>query len=309
MPYLSRPKCSRCQCSVQLFYDVVDPKAAVYPSVRSTLAPLLSKDENSNRTSSAKGNDSDRPTTVVLSHGFGSGSELWKDQVPALVQAGFRVVSWDMCGHAKSSSPESECCYSKQHQIDDLSRVMEATGCHASGQKPILCGHSMGGYDTMLYYFAHPEKVAAMVLYGTGPGFASDKSRLKWNATAEKMAAAYDRKGLGALRGSDTRKGHRSAVGLALSCRRVFAQHEDDPLYKSFGKDGPLTTARNLNTVAVPVSIIIGERDKGFLRASKIMHERMPNATLSILTGVGHLACEKDPQQFNKVRTHQLVSF
>ena len=50
-------------------------------------------------------------------------------------------------------------------------------------------------------------------------------------------------------------KGHRSARGLALSCRGSFAQREDDKLFMSFS-EGPLVAAKRLKHIAVPVGII-----------------------------------------------------
>ena len=92
-------------------------------------------------------------------------------------------------------------------------------------------------------------------------------------------------------------------AGLALSCRHVFAQHTTDALYRSesFQPDGPLTTARQLDSIAVPVSVVVGERDRGFKRASEFMQQKIPGAVLREVAGAGHMACEKDPEQFNKV--------
>ena len=50
---------------------------------------------------------------VIFSHGFGSGSKLWRFQVPALVEAGYRPIIWDMRAHAKSEGPEDLSKYSK----------------------------------------------------------------------------------------------------------------------------------------------------------------------------------------------------
>ena len=44
--------------------------------------------------------------------------------------------------------------------------MLDASGCTDTGA--ILCGHSMGGFDNMLFYFIFPEYVNAFVLYATG---------------------------------------------------------------------------------------------------------------------------------------------
>ena len=42
---------------------------------------------------------------VVLIHGWPLNSDSWLDQVPALTQAGYRVVRYDAAGSAAATSP------------------------------------------------------------------------------------------------------------------------------------------------------------------------------------------------------------
>ncbi len=48
----------------------------------------------------------DGPELVVLTHGFGATAETWRHQVPALVDAGYRVLTWDLRAHGRSGSPD-----------------------------------------------------------------------------------------------------------------------------------------------------------------------------------------------------------
>lgn len=255
----------------------------------------------------------DASVTVFFVHGFASGSSLWDAQVPAMSARGYRSVTYDMRGHAASESPPPNSgfnpnCYSKWSQIMDMKAVLAAAGVvgfHAK-TKPaaqeqntlIMVGHSMGGMDTMLFALQFPRIPDALVLYGTGPGFRSDKGRLGWNKTAEKIAAKYDRIGLDALVGSDKDKGHTSAEGLAASCRGNFAQRDDDPLAMQLG--GPLFLAREgLGKIVQPCLILIGQHDKGFGRASNMMAGELPVAHLTRIPNAGHLMCEKNVDAFN----------
>ena len=61
--------------------------------------------------------------TSDFSHGFGSGSKLWRFQVPALKEAGYRPIIWDMRAHAKSEGPDDLTKYSKMTQVNDLKAV------------------------------------------------------------------------------------------------------------------------------------------------------------------------------------------
>lgn len=236
--------------------------------------------------------------TVVFTHGFCSGSDLWKAQVKDLRSSGrYRAAVWDMRGHAKSGCPEDPAAYSKMEQMHDTLSVLLA--CGVSPEMPaILVGHSMGGYDNMLFYFKFPEYVRALVLYGTGPGFAKDAGRQGWNKTAEKLALGFDEQGLEALKGSDKTKGHANAKGLALVARGNFAQRDDDELFQELA-DGPLHCAKHLADIHVPARVIVGERDKAFTASSEMLAKKLPRATLVKVPGSGHMCAETNPDKFN----------
>merc|ERR1719336_2470400 len=119
----------------------------------------------------------------------------------------FRIIRWDMRGHAQSESPDDAAQYSKQHQVDDMAAVLDACGV----QQAVFLGHSMGAYDNMLFYHSSPEyakRMKALIIFGSGPGFAKASAREAWNKNADKLANNYAEKGLDALMGSDREKGH-----------------------------------------------------------------------------------------------------
>ena len=256
---------------------------------------------------------------LFLSHGFGSSSKLWDAQLPELVKAGYRCILWDMRGHAQSDAPPANSTtspntYSKWSQIHDMKAVLAACRVlplHARtnvGVPFIMMAHSMGGMDQLLFAMKWPNAASGMVLYGTGPGFKSDKGRVGWNKQASKIATTYATKGLEALVGSDKTKGHRSVEGLIAACLGNYTQREDDPLALEFASSGgPLALARNLKSIRQPTAVLIGQYDKVFGRASDMMAKTLPRATLYTVNGGGHMACEKTPKEFNDVLLRALV--
>lgn len=50
-------------------------------------------------------------TPVLLLHGFPDSSYLWRNQIPALWKAGFRVVAPDLRGFGESDKPEGADAY------------------------------------------------------------------------------------------------------------------------------------------------------------------------------------------------------
>ena len=61
---------------------------------------------------------------VILAHGFPETSYSWRHQVPALADAGYRVVAPDGRGYGRSSRPEAVEDYDIEHLNDDLLGVL-----------------------------------------------------------------------------------------------------------------------------------------------------------------------------------------
>lgn len=77
---------------------------------------------------------------VLLVHGFPDDHSVWRHQVPALVQAGCRVVVPDMRGCGESSMPRRVSDYRLAYQIEDLQTVITALGL----DEVHLVGHDLG---------------------------------------------------------------------------------------------------------------------------------------------------------------------
>lgn len=235
---------------------------------------------------------------VFMTHGFASGSKMWDGQMA--LRSKFRIIRWDMRGHALSQSPDDETKYSKQNQVDDMAAVLDACGV----QQAVFLGHSMGAYDNILFYLSSPEyarRMKAFIIFGSGPGFSKAKAREGWNKNADKLSAGYAEKGLDALVGSDRSKGHTAdgaRIGLAHAAKNVFGQRDSDPLYARL-PDGASVAATHLHELRLPVLIIIGERDKQFRASSEMMKAKIPSSEMVLVGDAGHMANEQQPEKFN----------
>jgi pimeloyl-ACP methyl ester carboxylesterase len=83
---------------------------------------------------------------VVLIHGWPLSKEMWEYQVPALVNAGFRVITYDRRGFGRSSKPWSG--YDYDSLTDDLKAVID----QLSLTDVTLVGFSMGGGEVARYF-------------------------------------------------------------------------------------------------------------------------------------------------------------
>jgi pimeloyl-ACP methyl ester carboxylesterase len=84
---------------------------------------------------------------VVLIHGHPLSGTSWEKQVPALLNAGYRVITYDRRGFGKSSQPTSG--YNYNTFAEDLNKLIT----HLKLQDFTLVGFSMGGGGEVARYF------------------------------------------------------------------------------------------------------------------------------------------------------------
>ena len=63
---------------------------------------------------------------VLLLHGFPDSSRLWRHQVRALVDAGFRAIAPDLRGYGDSDRPQEVGAYGIRHSVADMLAVLDA---------------------------------------------------------------------------------------------------------------------------------------------------------------------------------------
>ena len=82
---------------------------------------------------------------VVLIHGYPLSGRAWDKQVPVLLDAGYRVITYDRRGFGKSSQPASG--YDYDTFAADLNTLLE----HLDLREAVLVGHSMGTGEVTRY--------------------------------------------------------------------------------------------------------------------------------------------------------------
>ncbi|PKL61621.1 MAG: alpha/beta hydrolase [Methanomicrobiales archaeon HGW-Methanomicrobiales-2] len=103
---------------------------------------------------------------VVLIHGWPLSSKSWEKQVPALVDAGYRVVTYDRRGFGNSGKPTFG--YDYDTLAEDLHRLMTELDLRDA----TLVGFSMGGGEVARYLGTHgSDRVERAVFISAVPPF------------------------------------------------------------------------------------------------------------------------------------------
>lgn len=224
----------------------------------------------------------------------------WSHQEEALSRH-FRVVTWDYRGHGLSEAPVEESRYSLAQVCDDLRAVHEA----AAGSEPAFAGGlSIGGLICLEYALAHPERVRALALFNTGPGFKNPEAAAGWRSMLERAAAKMEEVGL--ERYVEGRRARAELLGLhpesdaAGTALRGFLSSSVGGLTR-FARlvAGPVPNlVDELPRIQPPALVLIGEHDPNFERASHVLAARIPRARRVVLPGAGHVMNLDEPEAF-----------
>jgi pimeloyl-ACP methyl ester carboxylesterase len=97
---------------------------------------------------------------VVLLHGFPEFWWTWRHQIPALAQAGFRVVAPDMRGYAQSDKPPHWRDYRMELLAADVAGLITALG----EERASVVGHDWGAAVAWGVATLHPERVERLAI-------------------------------------------------------------------------------------------------------------------------------------------------
>ena len=220
---------------------------------------------------------------VLLTHGYSASARMWRSQIEALSDR-YHLIAWDMRGHDRSDYPDDPALYSHEATVGDMAAILDACAV----QRAVIGGLSLGGFMTLAFNLAFPQRVNALMVFDCGPGYKKDAPRAQWNQTAMEMANALERNGLAAASTSAEAQvaQHRNAQGLAHAARGMLTQ-----------KDSRVIDS--LPSIRVPTLVLAGAEDQPFLPSTNYMAAKIPGAEKVIFKGAGHAANIDQPAAFN----------
>jgi pimeloyl-ACP methyl ester carboxylesterase len=99
-------------------------------------------------------------TPVILLHGFPEFYYGWRKQIPALVEAGYRVMVPDQRGYNLSDKPKGILSYDVDTLVKDVIGLLD----HFGIEKAFLVGHDWGAVVAWTVALNHPERLNRLVI-------------------------------------------------------------------------------------------------------------------------------------------------
>jgi len=216
-------------------------------------------------------------TTIVLLHGKNFCAATWGDTARGLAAAGYRVIAPDQIGFCKSSKPSGY-----QYSFHAMAALTAALLDRAGTGKVVLVGHSTGGILATRFALLYPERVAKLVLVNP----------LGLNDTLSEGVPYTD---LGKLRAEEAKTDAASIKAYQLRnyyhgvwrpaydrwvamLAGQYASPNGDTVRDAQARLSDMIqtqpVAAELSRLAVPTTLIIGQRDLTALRASSAPEDR-----------------------------------
>ena len=260
------------------------------------------------------------PRTIVLLHGFPETWWQWRPVIPALVDAGFRVVAPDYRGAGQSWRPVAG--YDKRTMAGDIRRLLRE---HLGVEGPVVvAGHDIGLMVAFAYAQAFRDEVSHLVVVDAPLPGTEVFDRLRsdprvWHFAfhgardvAEMLVAGRERPYLQAFFNA------RSYVPISDTDLDVYVSAYSAPgamragfeLYRAFDQDAAdnrAALARD-GKLTVPVLAVGGEISTSGELVEEMMREVAEDVTGVRIPRTAHWVPEENPDAFNRALLQFLVS-
>ena len=233
---------------------------------------------------------------LLLIHGFPLNRMMWRPQVAALTQAGYRVITPDLRGFGESRMTSAAANMSRY--ADDIIALID----HLCLPQAVVGGMSMGGYVLLNLLERYPERVSAAIFIVTRAGADDEAGKAKRAA----LAAATTSQGMkpvlevfrSILFAPATLTDHPELVAevsgwISATDRRgaaagLIAMRERKDYLSLLG------------AIRQPVLVIGAEQDQTIPgEQSRLLAAGIAGAKLAILQDGGHLVSLEQPDGFN----------
>jgi len=246
---------------------------------------------------------------VVFAHAWGLSGDMWNAQLPALLEAGLRCVTYDRRGHGRSDRPRNG--YDLDSLADDLAVLLS----HLDASGAVLVGHSLGAAEVVRYLSRHGSGRAAgavlsaptMPVLLRGPGNPGGVDESLFQASRTAMCAD-----IGAFVAATSASdyfgaGHQTSAGLADWTRRQIIGTPLPVLLETHRAFSRADLRSELSELRLPALVIHGSADRS--TPLELTGQRtaalIPGCRLTVFNGAGHGVYASEAARYNA----ELITF
>lgn len=239
-------------------------------------------------------------TRLTLLHGFTGTSRSWdgvRRSLPDFTGELQAVATPSLLGHSLETLNLPVSTFA-----DEVNRLAEIIA--SDGPRHHLCGYSLGGRVALGLLASRPELFVRATIISAHPGLESDAEREERIRTDEHWCMLLERDGIEAF------VDKWQNLPLFASQRRLPAALQQAQREERLGHS-PRGLAHSLRvtglgrmpsywpalaSMAMPITLIVGELDDKFLRIAEQVKEMLPRARLVVVPNAGHNVTFEAPE-------------
>ena len=244
---------------------------------------------------------------VVLIHGWPLSSESWSEQIPALRDAGYRVVAYDRRGFGQSGPGDGYDYDALTGDLDNVMSDLDLTGA-------TLVGFSMGGGEVARYVARHgTERLHSVVFAAAVPPYLLKSEDNPDGPLTEDVAggmrdglesdrdAFFDRFMTAFFSAGDELKVSEEQRQAALAMCRQSDQQAALGCMQAFGTTDFRGDLAKLDEAGLPTLVIHGDSDGTvpFEGSGQRTHEAVSGSELVVVEGGPHGLNVSHASEFN----------
>ncbi|HWD86046.1 MAG TPA: 2-succinyl-6-hydroxy-2,4-cyclohexadiene-1-carboxylate synthase [Solirubrobacteraceae bacterium] len=234
------------------------------------------------------------PPTLVLLHGFTNTGASWQPVIRALGER-YRAIAPDIRGHGSATD-------TRPVTLDAV--IADVAGLTGDGFT--LVGYSMGGRIALNAALALPSRVERLVLIGASPGLHDPGERNTRRDADERLAGQIEQSDIESF----ARGWAQTPILAGLPAELAQEVHQDRLKNTPHGLAAALrglgtgtlpSRWDELHNLAMPVTLIVGERDVKYRSIADQMAARIPEPEVRTIPGAGHAAHIERPAVVSEI--------
>jgi pimeloyl-ACP methyl ester carboxylesterase len=233
---------------------------------------------------------------LLLVHGHPFDRTMWRPQLEHFSQLGYRVIAPDLRGYGGTTVVPGVT------PLDSFARDLAGLLDHLGIPTAVVAGLSMGGQVVMEFYRLYPHRVLGLVLADTVAQAETSEGVQARQVAADRLLregmGPYAAEALPWMVAPENIAAQPAVAEHVLTMMR--AAHPTGAAAALRGRAERPDYTPTLSRIAVPTLVVVGSDDE-FTPVSdaRFMHERIPDATLVVVDGAGHLPNLERPAAFN----------
>lgn len=234
---------------------------------------------------------------LLLLHGFARDHTVWDSQVESLSR-NYRLIIPDTRGMGETKHPDLGAAITIEQLAEDGIALLDALDIPFAG----VAGFSMGGYALFHMIVNHPNKIRAAAFVSTRAS-ADDPSKVReriqqMNFVRNEGATAFASTLIPNIFAAHFIDSHPEVVEATRSV--LSAQDPNHIALRADAMRQRLDMTPRLNEITCPSAVIGGTDDRIVPpHTMEELHEGLPDSTLDMIEGVGHMSPLEAPDRVN----------